>query len=292
MNTKSIGGLNAVSFPSKSMNTLLATLAAAIILIGATIYLINANSAAVASASIQHLDGRPLATYDDVYPVGADKDGRLVLDKERFMKAVEFFTRQPSPRPISELIYLGQANNITLALDDASRAAYNKLASNPAYADFSNSDKHRDRVLQVYRDIVDGIGETLAGTGTEIVLHDTRNPVKSVVALQNPISGRRLGDTNTNFGLELIKAYSDVNRPAGSFISYGLTLKDGRNIKSTTVPLFDDNYGLVGFICMNIDISKLDQAHPESVEKFVENFKMIRSNQKISELIENSKHPK
>lgn len=272
---------------SKSTNAIITTLLAAALLIGTTVYLMNA-SKNEAPKSV-HFTGRPLPSYNEFYPIRLDADGRLQLDKDRFMAAVAYFSKNPSPKAIADLIYLGQSNNIMLSLNDEEKLAYRALLSQPDYASVVDSEKNRDRILQVYKDVVDGIGETFAGTGIEIVLHDTRNPIHSVVAIQNPISGRRLGDTNTNFGLELIKNYSDINRQSGNFVSYGLTLKDGRKIKSTTIPLFDQDYGLVGFICMNLDTSKLDKEHPEEVERFIERFRLVRENSRITELIENSK---
>lgn len=242
------------------------------------------------SQAYGNLPGKPLAAYADLYPVLADNDGHLYLDKARFVNAIESLTKSPSPKAISDLIYLGQANNVTLMLGEEEKGAYRKLMDNPSFADMGEINRQRDRVFQVYKDIVNGIGQTFAGTGIEIVLHDTRDPLHSVVAIQNPISGRRLGDTNTNFGLELIKNYSVVDRQGSSFVSYGLKLKDGRQVKSTTVPLFNETFGLVGFICINIDISKLDvKQNPQAVAGFLDSVKLINNNDKISELIENSK---
>lgn len=137
---------------------------------------------------------------------------------------------------------------------------------------------------------MNGIGQTFSGTPIEIVLHDTRNPLISIVAVQNPISGRRLGDPNTNFGIQLIRNYSQSDRGSGqSFVSYGLTLKDGRQVKSTTIPLFNNVYGLIGFICLNIDISKMDGNDPVAIGRFIEAFRSVTENEAISEMIQNSK---
>ena len=101
-------------------------------------------------------------------------------------------------------------------------------------------------------------------------------------------SGRRLGDPNTNFGLELIKNYSSLNRSAASFVSYPLTLKDGREVKSTTIPLFDKKYGLIGFICVNFDVSKLNSKDVSNLKVFVDAITQTRSDPKIKELIHQS----
>ena len=240
------------------------------------------------------LPGQPLAAFSDIYPVRADSEGHLYLDKDRFVKAIDHLTSSPSPKAIADLVYLGQANNVTLLLDEKEKSAYSKLMDHPAFTEMrinlEQINRQRDQLLIVYKDIVDGIGQTFSGAGIEIVLHDTRDPLHSIVALQNPISGRRLGDTNTNFGLELIKDYSLVDKRGSNFVAYPLKLKDGRNVKSTTIPLFDDTFGLVGFICLNVDVSRLDAVNePRAVMNFVERFKETLPNPKINELIENSK---
>lgn len=233
--------------------------------------------------------GKPLAAYDELYPIRADEHGLLVMDVERFTKAVRHLTEHRDQRAIADLLYLGNANSIALSLDAATREQYAKFGENKMFAKLQEDTHEREKLLQPYADIVNGIGQTFAGTPIEIVLHNTRNPLKSIVALQNPISGRRLGDPNTNFGVQLIKAYSHTTGHSESYVSYGLTLKDGRPIKSTTIPLWDKTYGLIGFICINIDISKFDGKNPDAVANFVENFKSITENAAISEMIQNTR---
>ena len=235
--------------------------------------------------------GKPLAAFEEFYPIRANETGALILDKEVFEKAVEHFAADnTSPRAVADLVYLGNANNVTLMLGNNAKSKFIKLSESPDYAALAETDRQKDKLFQAYKDIVNGVGQTFVGTPIEIVLHDTRNPLKSVVALQNPISGRRLGDTNTNFGIQLIKNYSQAGKGQGtSFVSYGLKLKDGRAVKSTTVPLFDDTYGLIGFICINVDISKMDGKDPVAVDHFIENFRSITENEAITEMIQNSK---
>lgn len=245
------------------------------------------------SPDLRVLPGKALAAYDDFYPIRADDAGAPYLDRELFVKAVNYLSEHPSPRAVADLIYLGNSNNVTLLLDGPTKAKYLMLTQKPDYAALAEVDREKDRIFQSYADIVNGIGQTFAGTPVEIVLHDTRNPLRSIVAVQNPISGRRLGDTNTNFGLQLIKNYSygegQGQGRGASFVSYDLTLKDGRAVKSTTIPIFHDVYGLIGFICINIDISKMDKKHPEYVDHFVDAFKATIANDAINEMIQNSK---
>lgn len=277
------------SLPGEKAKRLLTTLVPGILIVALTIYVMGFRGENTEAPKV--LPGKALAAFDEFYPIQVNEAGALYLDKDRFVAAVDYFTDSPSPHAISDLVYLGNLNNVTLMLPDAAKAKYIKLAEQPDYAALGEVNRQKDRVFQAYKDIVNGIGQTFAGTPIEIVLHDTRNPLKSVVAIQNPISGRRLGDTNTNFGLQLIKNYSqhEGHGQGSAFVSYGLSLKDGRKIKSTTVPLFHETYGLIGFICLNIDISKMDGHDPASVEHFIESFKAISENEQIAEMIQNTK---
>ncbi|MBL8483417.1 MAG: hypothetical protein JNJ60_14565 [Rhodocyclaceae bacterium] len=64
------------------------------------------------------LPGKPLAAYDEYYPIRANPNGLLYLDKERFEKAVEYFSGNASPRAAADLIYLGNSNHVELMLDE------------------------------------------------------------------------------------------------------------------------------------------------------------------------------
>ncbi|WP_155835184.1 PAS domain-containing protein [Herbaspirillum sp. RV1423] len=231
------------------------------------------------------LKGKALASYGAYYPVRVKPDGGLYLDVARFMQAVDYFSRFPDSRAAGELIYIGQGNSIALQLNDDQKSRYAALLKKPNYAGYRI--KTQDDPLRSYKSIVDGIGQTLAGTNVEIVLHDTRNPMKSIVAIQNPITGRRVGDSTTNFGYELIKSYAATEEEGPNYISYALTTKDGRKVKSTTIPLYQDK-NLIGFICINIDISQLDGANKDAEATFIKAFTTTSDNEKISEVIENT----
>lgn len=273
---------------SLNIKTLLSVVVPALLIASLSVYVLGFRPKPNEEARV--LLGKPLAAYEQFYPIRANETGALYLDKDLFEKAVDYFTANPSPRAIADLIYLGNSNHVTLMLSESARAKYVSLSNLPDYAAVAEADAQKDKLLQTYKDIVNGIGQTFAGTPIEIVLHDTRNPLISIVAVQNPISGRRLGDPNTNFGIQLIKNYSQTERGAGqSFVSYGLTLKDGRQVKSTTIPLFNNTYGLIGFICLNIDIPKMDGKDPAAIARFVEAFRTVTENEAISEMIQNSK---
>ena len=234
------------------------------------------------------LSGTPLSALPDLYPVKST-NGVLNLDIDKLNQAVMHLLSQKNPKAAADLIYIVQANNTLLMLDHDNKVRFFELVEKYHYEDILEIRKHKDAVFSVYTDIVNGIGRTFAGTGVEIVLHDTRNPLASIIAIQNPISGRRLGDSTTNFGLELIREYAAGKSRGVSFISYGLTLSDGRDVKSSTIPIYDPRFGLIGFICMNIDVSKLDEPQSQAALSFLENFAAVNENTKINELIDHSK---
>lgn len=231
------------------------------------------------------LEGKALASYAAYYPVRVKPDGSLTLDTTRFMQAVDYFSGQPESRAAGELIYIGQGNSIALQLNDDEKSRYAALLKKSIYSAYKVKAPYDP--LTPYKSIVDGIGQTLSGTGVEIVLHDTRNPLKSVVAIQNPITGRRIGDANTNFGYELIKSYAATEEEGANYVSYALTTKDGRKVKSTTIPIYHDR-NLIGLICLNIDISQLDGTNKDAEAALIRAFSSTSSSEKINEMIEST----
>lgn len=230
--------------------------------------------------------GQPLAYYD-FYPVQADTAGRLYFDHGFFIEACRWLRESHDAKAASDLVYLVQSNGIDHKLGPAELAVYEELVNEYGFKDFSERiDEHREQILLSFKQIVNGIGETVDGTNMKIVLHDVRNPLGSVIAIKNPISGRKLGQPTTNFGLQLIKSYSKLGSNGASYISYPLALKNGERIKSSSIPIYDANYGLVAFICVNIKIAELVRDDPNYTERFIENFVRTNENMDIKEMVD------
>ena len=87
----------------------------------------------------------------------------------------------------------------------------------------------------------------------EVVLHDLRTPEHAIVAIENNLSGRRIGDATTNLGLERIASqdFPDIIQ------NYPNTLADGRSVKSTSIGIRNQKGEYIGSICLNFDISGL-----------------------------------
>lgn len=259
-----------------------------IVIILALLSVRQIQSQPISHPSLTPLPGSPLSALEHIYPVESNQ-GMLSLNAEKIKASITYLLEQNNPKAAADLIYIVQANNARMLLDRSSKIRFSNLVEKYHHEDLLELQRHKDNLFSVYADIVNGIGATFTGTGIEIVLHDTRNPLGSIIAIQNPISGRRLGDSTTNFGLELIKDYAISKNRGSSFIGYGLALNDGRAIKSTTIPIYDKRFGLIGFICLNIDISSLDDPESQRALSFLENFTAVNADEKINELIDNSR---
>jgi serine/threonine protein kinase/predicted transcriptional regulator YheO len=234
------------------------------------------------------ISGKPLAAYP-FYPITISKEGFPYIDRDLFMDAVNMLRENPDARAVADLIYMERKENITLQLSASDRRLFQALISEVPVPDATHQEEYIDRLFSVYKQIVNGIGQTFAGTPIEIVLHDIRNPMRSIQAIQNPISGRQLYQATTNFGIHLIKWYATHPQQGSNFISYNLKLADGTPIKSTTIPLYDPEYGLLGSICLNIRISDLSETDlDERTKQFLIAFRRTSENYEIEEIIDNA----
>ncbi|MGE5629577.1 MAG: transcriptional regulator [Caulobacteraceae bacterium] len=114
-----------------------------------------------------------------------------------------------------------------------------------------NNDVHP--ILKSLIPLVDGLAGTF-GKNCEVVLHDISNPQSSIIAIANGnISGRTVGSPMSEYGL------TDLRR--GKFeksrVNYRKKTKDGRILKSTSLYIKDEKGKLLGFLCINYDISEL-----------------------------------
>jgi predicted transcriptional regulator YheO len=100
--------------------------------------------------------------------------------------------------------------------------------------------------------LVEGIANTF-GKNCEVVLHDVRNPDNSIVTIANGhVTNRVVGGPMSEYGLaDLRKGSFDQNR-----VNYLKKTKDGRILKSTSMYIKDEQDKLIGFLCINLDISE------------------------------------
>lgn len=99
-------------------------------------------------------------------------------------------------------------------------------------------------ILNMYISLVPFLSEVL-GKGCEVVVHDLTNPKHSITAIGNPLSGRKIGDSMTNFPFENTDSESYVTNYSGK--------SKGTNFQSSTY--FIKNKGeTIGLLCINKEI--------------------------------------
>jgi len=211
------------------------------------------------------LEGHGLIELID-YPIRVQPDGRLGIDNDALRRVSEQLLHVYNPRAAIDLLYLAEHNKAELGQRDLDllervRRRYGRRFKR--LVEPKSLANQREYLLKQFYNITEGLGDTFAGVPIEFALHDTRDLVHSICVIKNPITGRREGDPATSFGEDVILAYGQM-RWTGTKHSYRLRdPKDGREIKATTIPLEDRRLGLIAFLCINIDISRLSPGSPE-----------------------------
>lgn len=98
--------------------------------------------------------------------------------------------------------------------------------------------------------VAKGLGETFAPF-CEVVLHDLRDPARSIVSIENNLSGRGIGDPTTELGLARI---ADGEHPQ-VIANYANHLADGRPVKSTSIGIKGADGQYIAALCLNIDLT-------------------------------------
>jgi predicted transcriptional regulator YheO len=194
--------------------------------------------------------GKVLEEYS-FYPFTLDENKNLLLDWDKFNTGVRHFLSNRDHIAGGQLILIGQQNNVDHKLTGSDLNRYRKFYR--LYA----GDKVLDdttRYLENYKRIVRLIGDSFPDTGVEILLHNLSNPAKALYYIKNNVTGRNVGAPATNLVHDL-KTRRLQNQDK---LNYELNIGK-RKFKCTTIPIYRENYGLVGAICINVDFHYLDE---------------------------------
>jgi len=114
--------------------------------------------------------------------------------------------------------------------------------------------KNDELVIESFKDVVKGLA-SLLGSDAEVVLHSLKNVDHSIVAIENGyITGRSVGNALTDAGKKIIK---DIDIKNKTFIGpYRSISPTGKILRSVTIPIKNAEKEVIGFLCINIDISK------------------------------------
>ena len=221
--------------------------------------------------------GQRLEEYD-FYPFGIDEANVMYFDQEKFLKAVDYFLRHRNDVAVRQLLLVGQQNDVEHSLAAEGRLRYRKLYSR------YGGDKIRDdtdKFLANYRRIVRLVGESFPDTGIEIILHDLTNPATALSCIKNNVTGRDIGSPATNLVFDL-KTRRDLSQDK---LNYELNI-GARKFKCTTIPIFRDPDGLVGAVCINVDVNFLTDevlSRTENMETFINS--LCKTDMKLDENI-------
>ena len=205
--------------------------------------------------------GRNLEEYD-FYPFSIDDTRQLFFDAEKFRHAVQYFLKHRDDLAARQLVLVGQQNDVASTLPARDKDNFQKLF-NKYDGDGIRFDT--DRFLANFKRIVRLIGDSFPDTGMEILLHDLTNPSKALCYIKNNVTGRDIEAPATNLVLDLkTRRHNNEDK-----LNYELNI-GARRFKCTTIPIYRDAYGLVGAICINVDVNYLEEVRNDAamLERF------------------------
>jgi predicted transcriptional regulator YheO len=194
--------------------------------------------------------GKKLEDYD-FYPYGPDRNNFSEFSLKDFRLGMHYFLRNFDPIAARQLIFLGEQNNVRAQLEPAEQQVYARLFTR--YEGQKIADDTRE-YLENYIRIVRLLGKSFPNQGIEILLHDLSNPSRSLVALENNVTGRNLHDGTTNLVIDLKKRQMSHEERLNYELNIG-----ARKFKCTTIPIVRKEYGVVGALCVNVDTNYLTE---------------------------------
>ena len=115
----------------------------------------------------------------------------------------------------------------------------------------------RKRVRQYVQEelarAANAIVQTLSPTLCEVVMHDFGTPDASITYIAGDVTKRSPGGSMSQIGLALMAEGDD----ATDKLNYVTRTRDGKVLRSSTVPLRDDDGTVYGAFCVNLDITSL-----------------------------------
>jgi predicted transcriptional regulator YheO len=213
----------------------------------------------------RQVQGRDLTEYD-FYPYQTTAENFAEFSLRDFRLGMHYLLRNRDSRAARQLIFIGEQNNVREQLDSKDKRSFNRL-----YAKYRGAEIAIDanEYMENYRNIVRLFGRTFPQMGIEILLHDLANPSRSVVWIEGAeVTGRSLHMGTTTLLVDLKKRRA-LNEDK---LNYELNL-GARRFKCTTVPIVRKEYGVVGAICMNIDINYIRDEVLKNLEQTAEFFR-------------------
>ena len=221
--------------------------------------------------------GRNLDEYD-FYPFTVSRENFGEFSLKDFRLGIHYFLKNQDHTAARQLIFIGEQNNVREKLEPAEQRVYVQL--------FEKYDGRKvvddtNEYLENYVRLVRLIGKSFPDTGIEILLHNLADPAHSLIVLENNVTGRHLRDGTTNLLIDL-KRRQLLNEDK---LNYQLNI-GARKFKCTTIPITRKDFGIVGAICINVDVNYLTEevmSSKERIEAFFKN--LCRTDMQLDENI-------
>jgi predicted transcriptional regulator YheO len=221
--------------------------------------------------------GRNLEEYD-FYPFTVSRENFGEFSLKDFRLGMHYFLKNEDYTAARQLIFIGEQNNVRGQLEPAEQRVYVQL--------FEKYDGRKvvddtNEYLENYVRLVRLIGKSFPNTGIEILLHNLADPAHSLIVLENNVTGRHLRDGTTNLLIDL-KRRQLLNEDK---LNYELNI-GARKFKCTTIPITRKDFGIVGAICINVDVNYLTDelmSSKEGIEMFFKN--LCRTDMQLDENI-------
>ncbi len=200
------------------------------------------------------LTGTPLASMEE-YPVRL-RDGRAVeLDLEYLRRACQRVIADRNVRGAVELNYLATQNHAEVQISPGTVELVQQVRKefSAELAQMDGPQAQQRNLIEPLINLTNLVGAMFARLPIEFVLHDTRDPLRSVCAVQNGFTGRQVGSPASNVALDRI-----VNPRRARATMYQTQLPDGRRLRSTTIPIYHRVFGLIALLCINVDTEKFE----------------------------------
>lgn len=214
----------------------------------------------------KRLKGRNLEEYD-FYPFDMDRNNIPQFSVKDFRLGIYSFLKHKDYTAAKQLIFIGEQNNIRSQLEKNDLKEYEKLYK--IYGGEKITDDTNE-FLDNYRNIVRLIGSSFPDCGIEILLHNLANPSRSLIELENNVTGRKIGNGATSLVIDLKKRKLLKEDKLNYEINIG-----ARKFKCTTIPIYHRTYGLLAAICINVDANYITEEvmkSKENIESFFGNF--------------------
>ena len=210
----------------------------------------------------RRLKGRDLHQYD-FYPYIPSAENFVEFSLKDFRLGVHYLLRNPDARASRQLIFIGEQNNVRAQLGAEDLRAYERLFAK-SHGSSVTADSHE--FLENYRNIARLLGRTFPHMGVEVLVHDLSNPSRSITSIEGgEVTGRTLEMGTTTLLVDLMRR---VNQKEDK-LNYELKI-GARRFKCTTIPILRRDYGVVGAICINIDVNYVSEYVLASAERMTE----------------------